>query len=671
MKSVPNNPADSFESKRQMNLRLEILRFLALAIFILLGARLYWLQVKNFEYYRDRADNNRYKTIPIPARRGRILDRNGKLLADSRYVYNIVLERKLGNREITPDQFPDLHKLLTSNLDIEAKWLGERFEAAKFAPRHVPIVVKEDASSREVQWVAAHQNDYPELRVERAPQRHYPHGTLAAHAMGYVGEVSKEELNKPESQYSETKGFKFGDIVGRAGLEKYYNEVLAGRDGWRKVIVNSKGRIEAELDSSDPIPGRDLITTLDLDLQQVAEQQGDTMPSGRGAIGMMDPNNGEILVFVSRPAFDPNTFSQRSKTPEGREEISDYYQDTDKPLYNRMIQGGFVPGSTWKLMTSVAALNEGVITPKESRIQDGGIQLGNYFMNSMSHAGMPDVVTAIRISADGYYYRLGLKLGEERFAKWVEKFGFGRRTGIDIPNEDKGLKPTAATKREIAEGMSKRYLKAAETAETPEAKKSLVFKAQQALRDAKWTDYDMAASAFGQGQNKSTPIQLMRYVGGLATGGKMYTPHFLLKAVAGTDRNDMPQPEMRYEEKNFFTVPMSPEIHDLVKRGMYGAVNEPGGTAGGARIEGFDVAGKTGTAQVASNERAGSKNKDHAWFISFAPKDKPELCGVVLTENSGFGGKLSAPRARAIYDLYYRRKNNLPPDTQANLVKAP
>jgi penicillin-binding protein 2 len=668
MKSVPNNPADSFESKRQLNIRLEILRFLALAIFVALGARLYWLQIKNYEVYRNQADNNRYKTIPIPARRGRIFDRNGNLLVDSRYVYNIVLERKLGNREITWDQFPELHKLLTSNLDIEPKWLSERFEAAKYAPRHVPIVVKEDASSREVQWVAAHQSEYPELRVERAPQRHYIYGTLASHALGYVGEVSKKELDNPESQYSQMKGFKFGDIVGRSGLERYYNEILMGRDGWRRVIVNSQGKIEAELDSAEPIPGRDLYTTLDLDLQKVAEEQGNTMPSGRGAIGMMDPNNGEIFVFVSRPSFDPNIFSQRSKTPEGREQISDYYQNPDRPLYNRMIQGGFVPGSTWKLMTSVAALNEGVITPKDSRIQDGGIQLGNYFMSSMSHAGMPDVVTAIRISADGYYYRLGLKLGEPRFAKWVEKFGFGYRTGIDLPHEDPGLRPTAETKRNIAEAISRRRAKDAETAATPELKKKLLFQSEQALKEAKWTDYDMAASAFGQGQNKSTPVQLMRYVGGLANGGKMFTPHFLLKAVAGTDRNDVYQPELKYEEKNFFTVPMSPEIHDIVKRGMYGAVNE-GGTAGGARIEGFDVSGKTGTAQVASNERAGSKNKDHAWFISFAPRDKPEICGVVLVENSGFGGRLSAPRARAIYDVYYRRKFNLPPDAQAQLVK--
>lgn len=668
MKSTSQKSSDPFEVKRQMDLRLEIIRFLAVAIFVALGARLYWLQVKNYRTYQDQADSNRYKTIPIPARRGRILDRNGKLLVDSRYAYNIVLERKLGKREITPSQFPEFKKLLTENLDIEPAWLNKRFEAAIYAPRHIPIVVKEDASSREVQWVAAHQNEYPEIRVERAPQRQYIYGTLAAHAIGYVGEVSLPQLNAAGGQYSQEKGYKFGDIVGQAGLERSYNDVLTGRDGWRKVIVNSQGKIEDEVDKSDPIPGRDLYTTLDLELQQEAEKQADDMPAGRGAIGMMDPNNGEIFVFVSRPAFDPNTFSQRSKTPEGREEISEYYQDEDRPLYNRMIQGGFVPGSTWKLMTSVAALNEGVITPKDSKIQDGGLQLGSYYMSSMSHDSYPDIVRAILHSCDGYYYRLGLKMGEERFAKWVDKFGFGHRTGIDLPHEDAGLPPTAATKQKIYGALSARKLKEAEEAPTPEAKKRLAYQSEQILRDAKWTDYDMAASAFGQGMNKSTPVQLMRYVGGLANGGKMYTPHLLLKAVAGIDRNDVPQPEMRYEATSF-TVPMAPEIHDIVKRGMYGAVNEGGGTAGSARIEGFDVCGKTGTAQVASKDRAGAKSKDHAWFISFAPKEKPEICGVVLTENAGFGGKQSAPRAKAIYEIYYRRKTGAPNDAQAQLVK--
>lgn len=669
MKSAPNNPADSLGGKQQTLLRLEVIRLVAVAIFLALGVRLYWLQINKVDDYILRADQNRYRILPVPARRGKILDRNGKVLADSRNAYNIILERKLGKKEITPDQFPALIDLMVQNLKIDREWLTTRLEDAKTKPRWQSIVIKEDAAPSDVAWVKAHQFENPEFRAEQSPQRYYPYGVLAAHALGYVGEVSKEELNKQGGEYSSEKGYEYGHIVGKAGLEKSYNEVLTGRDGYRRVLVDSKGVIQDVVDHAEPIPGRDLYTTLDLELQQVAEEQGDGMPAGRGAIGVMNPNNGEILAFVSRPAFDPNIFSQRAKTPEGKETIAEYWADENRPLYNRMIQGGFVPGSTWKLMTAVAALNESVITPKDSRVQDGGIQLGSYYMSSMSHSGSPDIVTAITISADGYFYRLGLKMGEPMFAKWVEIFKFGHRTGIDIPHEDSGLQPTAETKRKIYEAMSNRKKKEAENAATPEAKKRLNYQAEQILRDAKWTDYDMAASAFGQGQNKLTPVQSMRYVAGLANGGKMYTPHFLLKAVAGVDRNETQHPELHYEEKNFFTVPMSPEIHDLVKRGMYGAVNSGGGTAGGARVEGFDVCGKTGTAQVASNKRAGAKNKDHAWFISFAPRDKAEICAVVLTENAGFGGKQSAPRAKAIYDVYYRRKYGQPADAQARLTK--
>ncbi len=671
MKSVPNNPADSMGGKQQMQLRLEVVRLLAIAVFLALGARLYWLQVKNAEYYKERADQNRYRTLLVTARRGKILDRNGKVLADSRNAFNIILERKLGKKEITPDKFPALIELLVNNLNIDRQWLTERLEDAKTKPRWQSIVVKENASPREITWVESHNYDYPEIRAEQAPQRYYPYASLAAHALGYVGEVSKQELAKQGGEYSAEKGFDYGHIVGKAGLERSYNEVLMGRDGYRRVLVDSKGIIQETVDQADPIPGRDLYTTIDLELQQVAEQQGDTMPAERGAIGVMNPTNGEIYAFVSRPAYDPNVFSQRAKTPEGKETITEYWQDEDRPLYNRMIQGGFVPGSTWKLMTTVAALNEGVITPKDSKVQDGNIQLGSYLMHSMSHEGYPDIVRAITVSADGYFYRLGLKMGEPLFAKWVDKFGFGHRTGIDLPHEDTGLPPTAATKQKIHEALSKRKLKDAEAAPTPEAKKRLEAQAADILRDAKWTDYDMAASAFGQGMNKSTPIQLLRYVGGLANGGTMRTPHFLLKVTAGVDREEKYHAEMIWEDKTSFSVPMSAEIHDIVKRGMFGAVNLGGGTGGGARIEGFDVCGKTGTAQVASNKRAGSKNKDHAWFISFAPRDKAEICSVVLTENAGFGGKQSAPRARAVYDLYYRRKFGQPAELQAQLTKTP
>jgi penicillin-binding protein 2 len=426
------------------------------------------------------------------------------------------------------------------------------------------------------------------------------------------------------------------------------------------VLVDSRGRIKSEtpLEIIDPVPGRNLYTTLDLDIQKVAEAQADAMPAGRGAIAVMDPKNGEILAMVSHPAFDPNIFSQRAKTPEGKMEIRELYEDPDKPLYNRVIQGAFPPGSTWKLMTTVAALSEGEITPEKSRIQDGDIQLGNYLMHSMSHLGQPTIHDAIVHSADGYFYRLGLKMGIEKFERWVRQFRFGHKTGIDLPNERSGIAPTRATKEAIVRAELKRRKALREGVEMKDVQWTDKDE-ELAQREIKWGDYDMASSAFGQGMNASTPIQLLRYVGGLANGGHMHTPHLLLRSVAGVDRDGVDHPEIRYEDKNAFEVPMSDEIHKVVVDGMYGVVNEAG-TGGRAKVEGFDVCGKTGTAQVASKDKAGEKNKDHAWFISFAPRDNPEICSVILTENSGQGGTYSAPRAQAIYDDYYRRTRGLP-----------
>jgi penicillin-binding protein 2 len=248
-------------------------------------------------------------------------------------------------------------------------------------------------------------------------------------------------------------------------------------------------------------------------------------------------------------------------------------------------------------------------------------------------------------------------MGVEKFEKWVNLFKFGERTGIDLPGEYKGIAPTRETKLRSWSRAIKKAQQDLDNA-APGDKAAKEFHLRQVQREAEWTDYDMASSAFGQGQNASTPIQLLRYTGGLAVGGQMYTPHLLLRAVAGVDRLGDQQLEISYKDENKFSVPMSKEIHEIVLKGMWGAVET--GTARGARVEGFDVCAKTGTAQVVSTDKMGSKNKDHAWLISFAPRDKPELAMVVLTENVGFGGTHSAPRAQAIYEDYYRRTRGLP-----------
>jgi penicillin-binding protein 2 len=639
---------DPSEDLRESVFRLQVISYLALVIFVILIGRLWYLQVMNGAGYAERADANRIRNLPIPAERGKILDRNGRVLVASKTSYNIVLSRK----DVRQGDFGEITEILVGTLGIDRDWLARRFEAARFEPKWESIVVKELATTRDAAWIEAHQMDYPMIRIEKAPQRVYVYGELAAHALGYVGEVSPKELKDPEGAFSREKGFKLGDIIGKFGIERTYNDILMGKDGERRVQVDSWGRILKELETIPPIPGRDLYTSLDLEIQLVAEEQGDTMPAGRGAIAVMDPNNGEILAMVSRPAFDPNIFSQAAKTPEGKEEIVRLQEDEDKPLYNRVIQGGFPPGSTWKLLTTVAGLNEGVITPADSKIQDGGIQFGNYYLSSMSHDAYPDINRAILHSCDGYFYRLGLKLGPERFEKWVDAFRFGRKTGIDLPNERSGTVPTRATKQFLFYDVPKRAKERKGEPWTEEDER--IHRA-----NAKWKDFDMAVSAFGQGQNASTPIQLLRYVGGLANGGYMNTPHLFLRADAGRDRFGSMRPGVKYEDKNRFQVPMSAEVHEVVKKGMWGAVHEAGGTAGASRVEGFDVCAKTGTAQVASKDKAGSKNKDHAWIISFAPKEKPELCSVILTENAGFGGTHSAPRAKAIYEDYYKRTRGI------------
>jgi penicillin-binding protein 2 len=666
MKSSREPGFDTADDLRRAGQRLEIIRYLAVAIFILLVGRLWILQVMKSEVFAEQAEQNRTRILPIPARRGTIFDRHGKILVTSQSSYNIVLSRE----DVKERDFPRMAEILVRSLKIDQDWLNKRFEAAKYEAKSESIVVKEFVTSADIAWVRAHQFEYPMIRYEEAPRRLYPFGIMAAHALGYVGEVDKKELNDPKSPFSRERGYKLGDIIGKGGIERTYNDVLAGKDGERRVVVDSKGRIQREIDRIEPIAGRDFYSTLDLDIQKVAEAQTDSMPAGRGAIAVMDPRNGEILAMVSHPAFDPNVFSLRAKTDEGKEEIRELQQDDDRPLYNRVIQGQFPPGSTWKLMTTVAALNEGVITPTNNKIQDGSIQLGSYYMTSMSHDGFPDINRAILHSCDGYFYRLGLKMGVERFEKWVDIFRFGQRTGIDLPGEYRGIAPVRATKlREFSFPIKKAEKQLEETTD-PKFRSQLEFRIKQLEHESRWTDYDMAASAFGQGRNASTPIQLLRYVQGLANGGFMYTPHLFLRSVAGIDREGKQQPQLQYEDKNKFIVPMSAEIHEIVKKGMWGAVHDGSGTAGAARVEGFDVCGKTGTAQVASKDKAGSKNKDHAWFMSFAPRDKPEICSIVLTEIAGFGGKQSAPRAKEIYEDYYRRTRGLDKEPVAEAASA-
>src|SRR6266446_6688937 len=348
------------DSSQNLRLRLRIIQALVLVMLAVLGVRLYLIQIINGARYAEIAENQRIRLLPITAPRGVIFDRNGHPLVDSRPIYNVILSREdLKGRDLL-----SLVKPLTEALAVDVDILRDRFEQISSQPAFESILVKQDATPGDIAWVEAHQLEFPELRVEQQPQRRYPPDGLLAHVLGYVAEVGPEQLK--QGSYKD-KGLKPGDLIGQSGLEQTYDDYLRGKDGYRKVIVDSRGRIQDEIETVAPQPGQDLVTTIDLDLQNAAEEQLRTSATKRGVIVALDPNNGEILALASAPTFDPNLFS-RIGTKEGRAEYVAVLNDPQKPLINRAVQSRYPPGSTWKVPMAVAGLEQGAITLDHSNL---------------------------------------------------------------------------------------------------------------------------------------------------------------------------------------------------------------------------------------------------------------------------------------------------------------
>ncbi len=615
------------DDSQNLRARLHIIQVLILVMLSVLAVRLYLLQIINGSHYAEVAENQRIRLLPIPAPRGVIFDRNGHLLVDSRPIYSIILSRE-DTKAI--DRY-SLIQPLSEALHLDGEILRERFDQVKSQPAFESILIKEDAEPADIAWVDAHQLEFPALRVEQTPQRRYPPNGMLAHALGYVGEISPEQLKQQEYR---DKGYKPGDIIGQEGLESVYDEYLRGRDGYRKVIVDSRGHIQTEVDRVEPQSGQDIVTTIDLDLQEAAEDQLRKSPQGRGVIIAMDPNNGEILAFASAPTFDPNLFSQRITTKEGRAEYQKLLNDPDHPLIDRAIQGRYPPGSTWKPLMATAGLQQGVISIDNSNLVcGGGITIGNKFTRCMGgNHGTPDVHTAIMKSCDSYFYHLGLKMKLEGIQAMVDEFDLDKRTGIDLPHEVISTTPS----REL--------------------------KARLYPSDSEWKDIDTVYSSFGQGEDVLTPLALLRAHSAIGMHGKMQVPHLLkeVRAIAavGSDptRSDYrpARPGRTFERRGPKILPIPMDQSEVVVKAMWSVVNEAG-TATGIKLVGFDIAGKTGTAQVVSLGKEGSEHRDHSWFVSYAPAFKPEISCVALIENAGLGSRFGAPSVRAIYDVYYAK----------------
>ena len=631
------------DSSQNLRLRLSVINVVVVLLLAALGIRLYVLQVVRGKYYADIAENQRIRLLPIPAPRGVILDRNGRVLVDSRPIYEVILSRE----DVKKIDLETRVQPLSEGLSIEQDFLRARFEQVrdKSLPAFESIAIKESATAGDIAWVEAHKLEFPELRVEQLPQRRYPADGTLAHALGYVGEISPEQL---KSQVYKDKGLKPGDMIGQEGLEKVYDDYLRGKDGYRKVIVDSRGNIQSEVERIEPQSGQDMVTTIDLDLQLTAEDQLKKSPQGRGVIIAMDPNNGEVLVMASLPSYDPNLFSQRITTREGRAEYATLINDPKKPLLNRAIQGKYPPGSTWKPLMATAGLLQGAITIDHSNLVcGGGITIGNKFTRCMGgNHGSPDVHFAIMKSCDGYFYHLGLKMKLEGIEKMVELFDLNKRTGIDLPHEI--------------------------VSNTP----SREYKARLYPKDPEWKDIDTVYSSFGQGEDVLTPIALLRAHSAIGMAGKMYVPHLMKEFRETAAVGDPISPDYRPArpgktfEPEAKTLNLPTDQNQLVVKGMWSVVNEAG-TATGIRMANFEIAGKTGTAQVVSLGKDVGEHKDHSWFVSYAPAFKPEISCVALIENAGLGSRFGAPSVRVVYDAYYRKTRHEEPSAQIAKVKKP
>src|SRR6266487_1493564 len=597
------------EDRRGIITRLSILQYVITGIFSVLAISFWVLQVAQHAKFEEMAENNHQRTLALRAPRGIVLDRNQHVLIENRPSFSISIMREHSkdlNRTI---------RMLAAVLGYEESSVRDIVNRHRREPTYRPITIVLDASIAQVSAVRARRLELPDVIVEEVPTRRYPE-KLAAHAFGYVGEVSDKDVSEDES-------LKSGDIVGQAGIEKVYNAQLMGIDGARRVVVNSVGREIRVLDEQEPIEGKRLQLTLDFDLQKAVED-GFRVAGFNGAAVVLDPQNGEVLAFASLPEYDPNAFAAGID----RASFSALLNDELKPLQDRAIQGRYSPGSTFKMAVALAGLEEGIITPSFHATCAGHATFyGHTFAcwKKPGH-GTIDLRHAIEQSCDVYFYTVANLVGVDKINKWATLIGLGVKSGIDLPNELTGLVPSTQWKLQA--------------------------------KHEKWYAGETISVGIGQGAVAVTPVSMAVYMATLANGGTRVTPH-LLKAV-DEGKGWVPAPVPPPQSK----VDIDPEKLQAIRDGLWGVVNG-GGTGGRARIVGKDISGKTGTSQVISNTgrvAAAKSNKDlrdHGWFVFFAPRDKPEVAGVVFLEH-GIHGPNAASVAHHILDTFFAKREGRP-----------
>jgi penicillin-binding protein 2 len=588
--------------------RLTAAQYVILGMFLILAYGLWKLQVMESGYYASAAEKNRIRNVPVLAPRGKILDREGRTIVDNYPSFSALLLRD-SSRDLAGDA-----DLIAQGLHMDANEVRARIRHFASLPQYQPIFLKEDITPDELQFIEAHRNELPELDTIMAHRRLYPRNGFMAHLIGYVGEVSEDMLNQPQFEL-----YNAGDVVGISGVERQYNTMLMGQNGSRQALVDSHGREVGRLGETEAVPGKQLRLTVDIDLQIAAEE---ALAGKNGAIVAMDPHTGEILAMVSGPSFDPNDFAVHVS----RDQWNKLVTDPDKPLLNKAIQAQLAPGSTFKIIMSVAGWQENVAQTLHVNCTGGAEFYGRRFGCWVKGGHGPVTLEkAIYQSCDVFFYTLAEKLGIDRIAKYATDLGLGEKTGIDLPNEVSGVMPSEKWKWQT--------------------------------QRQKWFAGETISVGIGQGAVAITPVQLLRAISAISMGGRMVVPHVV--SPEGL-------PPGYVETANYTqvkNVSIDPNGWTFITDAM-SRVLLPEGTAPSAHIPGIDIAGKTGSAQIVSlATRARFKNADdlaqNGWFVGFTPRRNPDIVVCVLFQG-GEHGRLAARLATQVIKAYVDKQHRTP-----------
>ncbi len=580
-----------------------------LFVFVILFLRLVFLQIIKGEEFRLLSEKNAVRLKSIKSSRGLIFDRKNRLLVDNRPSFNlkIVLE-DAGEVEQTLKKVADLTL-------IPFEELNKNIHQAGKGAFYKSISLKNNISRNQLAIVEAHKFDLPGIHIDIEPTRHYIHEKMAAHLLGYLGQINIKELKS--GRYANVKA---GDPIGRYGIEKSFQRYLQGKRGGRQIEVDANGRTIKVLKTVDPIAGLDLHLTLDLNLQRLAEK---LLINKDGAVVVIDPNNGDVLVMASNPSFNQNDFIGGIST----KKWNILMNDSGKPMNNKAIQAEYPPASTYKIITSFAGLEEKHIDKNTTAFCPGFFKYGNRVYRCWNRNGHGEVnlLDSLEQSCDVFYYQTGDKIGVDALAQYASKSGLGKRTGISLENEKRGLIPTSDWK-------VKRYKES-------------------------WQGGETLSVAIGQGYNLVTPLQMAVFISAVGNGGTLYKPRIVTMI-----KNSQGKVIENIEPKITGHLPVSPETLQIVKKGLFNVVHGSKGTARRIRIKDVEIAGKTGTAQVFSiksgekidNEELSYFLRDHAWFVSYAPAEKPTIAVCVIIEHGEHGASAAAPIAGELIEYYIK-----------------